>query len=153
PCAAASSINFIWFSMFAFLISSIGRSTEATLCACIRPHFIIRDITFFDAAPLRFICLNVITLPNISQKDAFPHLLKFFEKISKKVPAETAKVKFRERHFPGLSTIDSRWHDARVLNPNWERRRKVMFKKGMLALTVVLGMSISAFAGDCNNEN
>lgn len=69
------------------------------------------------------------------------------------MPAETAKVKFRERHFPGLSAIDSRWHDARVLNPNWERRRKVMFKKGMLALTVVLGMSISAFAGDCNNEN
>lgn len=28
-----------------------------------------------------------------------------------------------------------------------------MFKKGILVLTIVLGIAISAFAGDCNNEN
>jgi hypothetical protein len=28
-----------------------------------------------------------------------------------------------------------------------------MFKKGILVLTLVLGIAISAFAGDCNNEN
>src|SRR5690606_29305769 len=43
--------------------------------------------------------------------------------------------------------------DARVLNPNVGRRRKFMFKKGIILLTIVLGMAASAFAGNCHSKN